>query len=57
MLAPLFADSELDVRYVSVSGNRARVEARYQLAGGRAPSRAPSCCCSRTASGTSADPG
>ncbi len=33
VLAPAFADSVFSVRYVSVSGNRARVEARYRLAG------------------------
>ena len=43
----------LTVRYVSVSGNRARVEARYRLAGSR-PSRGRCCCWSRTASGGSA---
>jgi len=31
VLAPVFAGSELIVRSVSVSGNRARVEARYRL--------------------------
>jgi hypothetical protein len=32
-LAEAFAGSAIDVRFVSVSGNRARVEARYKLAG------------------------
>ncbi len=39
VLAPAFADSVLTVRYVSVSGNRARVEARYRLAGSGAQPR------------------
>ena len=39
VLAPAFADSQLDVRFVSVSGNRARVEARYRLAGSGAQPR------------------
>ncbi|HEY8001916.1 MAG: hypothetical protein ACHQJ5_12020 [Vicinamibacteria bacterium] len=39
VLAPAFADSVLTVRYVSVSGNRARVEARYKLAGSGAQPR------------------
>jgi hypothetical protein len=39
VLAPVFADSELSVRFVSVSGNRARVEARYRLAGSAAQPR------------------
>jgi hypothetical protein len=39
VLAPAFADSELGVRFVSVSGNRARVEARYRLAGSGAQPR------------------
>jgi ketosteroid isomerase-like protein len=33
VLAPAFADSVFSVRFVSVSGNRARVEGRYKLAG------------------------
>ena len=32
VLAPVFANSQLAVRYVSVSGDRARVEARYRVA-------------------------
>jgi hypothetical protein len=39
LLAPVFADSVLAVREVSVSGNRARVEARYKLAGSGAVPR------------------
>jgi Putative lumazine-binding len=39
VLAPAFADSVLTIRYVSVSGNRARVEARYKLASGPAQPR------------------
>ena len=39
VLAPVFKDSEISVRYVSVSGNRARVEARYKLAGAGAQPR------------------
>lgn len=31
ILAPVFADSSLSVRYVNVSGERARVEARYRV--------------------------
>jgi hypothetical protein len=38
-LADVFAGSELTVRQVSVSGNRARVEARYRLAGAGAQPR------------------
>jgi hypothetical protein len=34
VLAPLFADSAIAIRHVSVSGNRARVEADYRLKGG-----------------------
>jgi hypothetical protein len=33
LLKAAFADSEIDVRYVNVSGNRARAEARYEIAG------------------------
>jgi hypothetical protein len=32
LLKAAFAGTEIDVRYVNVSGNRARVEARYKLA-------------------------
>ena len=32
VLAPAFKDSSIDVRLVSISGTRARVEARYKLA-------------------------
>ncbi len=32
VLAPAFEDSQVDVRFVSISGIRARVEARYKLA-------------------------
>ena len=32
VLAPAFEDSKIDVRFVSISGTRARVEARYKLA-------------------------
>ena len=32
VLAPAFEDSTIDVRFVSISGTRARVEARYKLA-------------------------
>jgi ketosteroid isomerase-like protein len=32
-LAAAFKDSTIDVRFVSVSGNQARVEARYRVAG------------------------
>jgi hypothetical protein len=39
VLAPVFADSAISVRFVSVSGNRARVEARYRLADGPAQPR------------------
>ena len=39
VLAPVFKDSGISVRYVSVSGNRARVEARYKLAGAGAQPR------------------
>lgn len=39
VLAPVFKDSGISVRYVSVSGNRARVEARYRLAGAGAQPR------------------
>lgn len=39
VLAPVFAGSELIVRSVSVSGNRARVEARYRLRSGPAQPR------------------
>lgn len=39
VLAPVFADSVLTVRYVSVSGSRARVETRYRLAGSGAQPR------------------
>jgi hypothetical protein len=39
VLAPAFADSQVSVRFVSVSGNRARVEARYRLAEGAAEPR------------------
>ncbi len=38
-LAGAFAGSELTIRHVSVSGNRARVEARYKLAGSGAQPR------------------
>ena len=31
VLAPVFAQSSLSVRYVSVSGDRARVEARFHV--------------------------
>lgn len=31
VLAPAFADSRIEVRFVSVSGTRARVEARYKI--------------------------
>jgi len=39
VLAPVFKGSEISVRYVSVSGNRARVEARYKLSGSGAQPR------------------
>lgn len=39
VLAPVFKDSAVSVRYVSVSGNRARVEARYRVAGSGAQPR------------------
>ena len=39
VLAPVFAESQISVRYVSVSGNRARVEARYKLSGSGAQPR------------------
>jgi hypothetical protein len=39
VLAPVFADSVFTVRFVSVSGNRARVEARYKLANSPAQPR------------------
>ena len=39
LLKAAFADTEIDVRYVNVSGNRARVEARYKLAGAGAQPR------------------
>lgn len=32
VLAPAFEDSKIDVRFVNISGTRARVEARYKLA-------------------------
>jgi hypothetical protein len=32
VLAPAFEDSTVDVRFVNISGTRARVEARYKLA-------------------------
>ncbi len=32
VLAPAFEDSTIDVRFVNISGTRARVEARYKLA-------------------------
>lgn len=39
VLAPVFKGSAVSVRYVSVSGNRARVEARYRVAGSGAQPR------------------
>jgi hypothetical protein len=39
VLAPVFKDSQVSVRYVSVSGNRARVEARYRVSGSGAQPR------------------
>ena len=39
VLAPVFKGSQVSVRYVSVSGNRARVEARYRVAGSGAQPR------------------
>jgi hypothetical protein len=39
VLAPAFAGSAVSVRFVNVSGNRARVEARYRLAEGAAEPR------------------
>jgi hypothetical protein len=39
VLAPAFADSRIEVRLVSVSGDRARVETRYRLAGAPAQPR------------------
>ena len=38
-LGGIFEGSQVSVRYVSVSGNRARVEARYNLAGAGAEPR------------------
>lgn len=38
-LGSVFAGSQVSVRYVSVSGNRARVEARYKLSGAAAEPR------------------
>ena len=38
-LAEVFKGSKLDVRFVNVSGNRARVEARYKLSGSGAQPR------------------
>jgi hypothetical protein len=38
-LKPLFEGSSIDVRFVSVSGNQARVEARYKLEGAAAQPR------------------
>jgi len=39
VLAPAFANSSLSVRYVNVSGERARVEARYRVGGSGAQPR------------------
>ena len=39
VLAPVFKGSAVSVRFVSVSGNRARVEARYRVAGSGAQPR------------------
>jgi hypothetical protein len=39
VLAPVFADSTMTVKAVSVSGNRARVEGRYRLSQGTAQPR------------------
>jgi hypothetical protein len=38
-LRPLFKGSSIDVRFVSVSGNQARVEARFKVAGAAAQPR------------------
>ena len=39
VLAPVFKGSAVSVRFVSVSGNRARVEARYRVGGSGAQPR------------------
>ena len=39
VLAPVFADSEFTLNYVSVSGNRARAEGRFKIAGAPAQPR------------------
>ena len=38
-LADVFKDSSIDIRFVNVSGNQARVEARYKLSGSGAQPR------------------
>ena len=38
-LKPVFEGSSIDVRFVSVSGHQARVEARYKLKGAAAQPR------------------